>query len=203
MNKPPANCSMFSGRGSDESHSEWSPQDPGRAPASHSPRHAPGARPVPCPYCGATSGVRQTGDTGRIQAWSCDHCDTDWAFTVPDSRTAALLGDLGAAAQEIRRLRWTLAQVVALADAAPTITNEQLRDRLLALAARWWALSPLDRLEHAGRDSTVIAALRAVLLRHQPPATGAAKAPEQTVEIAEGAHRGSSGPFTPEADSHR
>jgi hypothetical protein len=51
--------------------------------------------------------------------------------------------------------------------------------------ARWWVLSPLDRLERADRDSTVIAALRAVLLRHQPPATGAAKTPEQAVEIAE------------------
>jgi hypothetical protein len=95
---------------------------------SHSPRPAPGARPVPCPYCGATSGVRQTGDTGRIQAWTCDRCDTDWAFTVPDSHTAALLSDLGAVAQEIRRLRWVLGQVIALADAAPKITNEQLRD---------------------------------------------------------------------------
>jgi hypothetical protein len=35
--------------------------------------------------------------------------------TVPDSRTAALLSDLGAAAQEIGRLRWTLQQVVILA----------------------------------------------------------------------------------------
>jgi hypothetical protein len=33
----------------------------------------------------------------------------------PDSRTAALLGDLGAAAEEIGRLRWTLQQVVILA----------------------------------------------------------------------------------------
>jgi ribosomal protein L37AE/L43A len=89
------------------------PQIPAGRRSSHSPRHAPGARPVPCPYCGATSGVRHTGDTGRIQAWSCDHCATDFAFTVPDSRTAAaLLGDLGAVAQEIRQLRWALAQVI-------------------------------------------------------------------------------------------
>jgi hypothetical protein len=45
------------------------------------------------------------------------------------------LVDLCAAVEEIGRLRWRLAaQIVALADAAPTITNEQLRDRLLALA---------------------------------------------------------------------
>jgi hypothetical protein len=60
------------------------------------------------PYCRTTRGARQTSDTGRIQAWACDHCDTDWTFTVPDSRTVALLGDLGAAAEEIGRLRWTL-----------------------------------------------------------------------------------------------
>jgi hypothetical protein len=55
---------------------------------------------------------------------------------VPDSPTAALLGDLGAAVEEmeIGRLRWKLAQVVALADDAPHLTGEQLRDRLLALA---------------------------------------------------------------------
>jgi transposase-like protein len=91
------------------------------------------ARPVPCPYCGTTSGVRQTSDTSRIQAWACDRCDTDFAFTVPDSRTAALLGDLGAVAQEIRRLRWTMAQVITLADEMPKLTDVELRTRLLML----------------------------------------------------------------------
>jgi hypothetical protein len=110
------------------------PQIPARRRSSHSPRPAPDARPVPCPYCGATSGVRQTSDTGRIQAWACDRCDTDWAFTVPDSRTAALLGDLGAAAEEIGRLRWILRQIIALADDAPQLSDVELRTRLLALA---------------------------------------------------------------------
>jgi hypothetical protein len=110
------------------------PKIPAGRRSSHSPRHAPGARPVPCPYCGTTSGVRQTSDTGRIQAWSCDRCATDFAFTVPDSPTAALLGDLSAAVEEIGRLRWKLAQVTALADDAVGLTGEQLRDRLLALA---------------------------------------------------------------------
>jgi hypothetical protein len=110
------------------------PKIPAGRRSSHSPRHAPGARPVPCPYCGATSGVRQTSDTGRIQAWACDRCATDWAFTVPDSRTAALLDDLGAVAQEIGRLRWTLRQVVTLADDAVGLTDVELRTRLLALA---------------------------------------------------------------------
>jgi hypothetical protein len=111
------------------------PKIPAGRRSSHSPRPAPGARPVPCPYCGTTSGVRQTSDIGRIQAWACDRCDTDWAFTVPDSRTVAtLLGDLGAVAQEIRRLRWTLAQVITLADEIPKLTDVELRTRLLTLA---------------------------------------------------------------------
>jgi hypothetical protein len=111
-----------------------SPQIPAGRRSSQSPRPAPGARPVPCPYCGTTSGVRQSSDTGRVQAWSCDRCDTRWAYTVvPDSRSAAL-GELGAAALEIRRLRSFLGQIVALADDAPHLADEQLRDRLLALA---------------------------------------------------------------------
>jgi hypothetical protein len=110
------------------------PKIPAGRRSSHSPRPAPGARPVPCPYCRATSGVRQISDTGRIQAWACDRCDTDWAFTVADSRTAAaLLGDLGAVAQEIRRLRWALAQVITLADEMPKLTDVELRTRLLML----------------------------------------------------------------------
>jgi hypothetical protein len=46
----------------------------------------------------------------------------------------AYLTDHGAAAEEIGRLRWTLTQVIALADDAPRLADEQLRDRLLALA---------------------------------------------------------------------
>ena len=112
------------------------PENPAGRRSSHSPRHAPGARPVPqrCPYCQTTTGVRQTSDTGRIQAWACDRCNTDWAFTVPDSRAATLLGDLDAAAQKIGRQRRILRQLVMLADAAPVLTDQYLRARLLALA---------------------------------------------------------------------
>ena len=108
---------MPSRNGSDESHSERSPQDPGRSPVEPQPpsrsRRPAGSTTVP--YCRTITGVRQTSDTGRTQAWACDRCDTDWAFTVPDSRTVALLGDLEVAAEEIGRLRWTLRQVVILA----------------------------------------------------------------------------------------
>jgi hypothetical protein len=51
----------------------------------------------------------------------------------PPSRPA-YLADLGAAAEEIGRLRWALRQVIALAEDAPGLTDAQLRERLLALA---------------------------------------------------------------------
>jgi ribosomal protein L37AE/L43A len=86
-----------------------------------------------CPYCRTRDRTRQTSDTGRVRAWSCEHCGTDWAFTALDSRTAAALADLGAVAQEIRRLRWTLTQVITLADEIPKLTDVELRTRLLML----------------------------------------------------------------------
>lgn len=91
-----------------------------------------------CPYCDTTTGVRQTSDTGRVQAWACDCCATEWAFTVirPDSHAAVLLTDLETAAEEIGRLLWTLRRVIALSDDAPGLTDEQLRTGLLVLAER-------------------------------------------------------------------
>ena len=128
-----------------------SPRDPGRAPVEPHPPSHPGARPVPCPYCETTTAVRQTSDTGRIQAWACDRCNTDWAFTVPDSRTAAPLGDLGATAEEIRRLRWKLAQVVAVANDAPGAHRSGAAGPVAGtgrvgrpVLAPGWATSPLD-----------------------------------------------------------
>ncbi|MBV8539670.1 MAG: hypothetical protein JO063_00755 [Pseudonocardiales bacterium] len=43
--------------------------------------------------------------------------------------------DLTAAAEEISRLRWALRQVITLVDDAPTLTDQQLQDRLLTLAS--------------------------------------------------------------------
>lgn len=89
-----------------------------------------------CPGCGHIEGVEQTSRTARVAAWSCTACGMDWAVSVvsPHLRSACL-ADLGTVVEEIGRLRWVLRQVVVLADIAPTITNEQLRDRLVALAA--------------------------------------------------------------------
>jgi hypothetical protein len=67
--------------------------------------------------------------------WHCSRCDLNWAISVVNPRPLpAYLADLGAAAEEIGRLRWALRQVIALADDAPGLTDCQLRDRLLALA---------------------------------------------------------------------
>jgi hypothetical protein len=38
--------------------------------------------------------------------------------------------------EKIERLRWALSQIIALADEAPGLTDEQLRERLLTLATR-------------------------------------------------------------------
>ncbi len=89
-----------------------------------------------CPYCRTSDLTRQTADTGLVRAWACDNCGTDWAFTVPDSCTVALVGDLGAAVREAGRLRWLRRQIITLADTAPSLTDEQLRTGLLNLADR-------------------------------------------------------------------
>jgi ribosomal protein L37AE/L43A len=81
-----------------------------------------------CPYCGETTAVQPTtGTSPRVQAWSCTACRTDWAITVVNpqpyfDRLAATVEQLG-----------VLRQVIALAEDAPTITDQQLRARLLAL----------------------------------------------------------------------
>lgn len=53
---------------------------------------------------------------------------------MPNSHTAAALGDLGAVAQEIGRLRWALAQVILLAGEMPKLTDVELHARLASLA---------------------------------------------------------------------
>lgn len=89
-----------------------------------------------CPCCGASDRTWQTADTGRTQAWACERCRTNWAVCLvgPGSRAAARLSEVGAATQEIRWLRGTLYQLIALADEAIGLSDHQLRARLLALA---------------------------------------------------------------------
>lgn len=52
----------------------------------------------------------------RVAAWKCTR-GLSWPASVVHPRPA-YLADLGAAADEIGRLRWVLAQVIAVADDA-------------------------------------------------------------------------------------
>lgn len=88
-----------------------------------------------CPMCGSTTSVQPiTGTSPRVQAWSCTACSLNWAISVINPHLRPLI-DLAAAAAEIGRLRWTLAQVIAVADDAPGLTDVELRTRLLELCA--------------------------------------------------------------------
>ncbi len=104
-------------------------------PACDPCRDAPGTAESR-PGCGATTGVlRTTGTTPTIRTWSCTTCGLNWVISVVNPHLRPThLADL-AAVEEIGRLRRTLRQVITLADDAPTLTDEQLRDRLLALAS--------------------------------------------------------------------
>jgi len=89
----------------------------------------------PCPYCGGTSRVQQITNTPpKVQGWSCAECGTDWWIGVVNPRPyldyLAGLVDLAAARSMLR-------QVIALADEAPALPDDQLRVRLAHLATRW------------------------------------------------------------------
>jgi transposase-like protein len=88
----------------------------------------------PCPYCGTTTGVQPTpGTSPGVKAWSCTSCRTDWAITVVNPQP--YLDRLAATVEQLGATRSVLRQVCTLADDASTITDQQLRDRLLALAS--------------------------------------------------------------------
>ena len=107
---------------------------PGRPPVERRPRlDAPGGRSAPpdpptdfdpCPYCDTTAGVQPITSNPKVQAWSCTACGTQWAISVVNPRPY------------VDRLTATvvLRQLTALADKAPTLTNAELRARLVALA---------------------------------------------------------------------
>ena len=60
-----------------------------------------------------------TGTSPRVQAWPCTVCDTSWAITIVNPQLpTGYLTDLAAAVEEVEQLRWTLAQVIAVADEA-------------------------------------------------------------------------------------
>jgi transposase-like protein len=88
----------------------------------------------PCPYCRATSGVQSTPAPPRVQAWSCTACRTDWAITVVTPRP--YFNRLAATVEQLGATRSVLRQVISLADDTATLSDSELRDRLLALADR-------------------------------------------------------------------
>jgi hypothetical protein len=72
-----------------------------------------------------------TGVSPKVDAWSCATCGTDWAVTVVNPRLflECLTGTV-----ELAAARSVLRGVITLADQMPTLTDEQLRLRLVALA---------------------------------------------------------------------
>ncbi|HEY3689306.1 MAG TPA: hypothetical protein VGL46_03265 [Pseudonocardiaceae bacterium] len=66
----------------------------------------------------------------------CARCGMNSAVTLVNrGQRPAYFDQLAATVEEIGRLQWLLRQVITLADDAPGLTDEQLRDRLAALGA--------------------------------------------------------------------
>jgi ribosomal protein L37AE/L43A len=87
----------------------------------------------PCPYCGTTSRVKViTGTPPKVQAWSCLACRTEWAITVVNPHVRPLLEQL---AEDVAA-RAVLREVIALRELAPTLTDRELRARLIRCLAR-------------------------------------------------------------------
>jgi len=83
------------------------------------------------------------GTSPGVQAWSCAVCGTDWSISRVSPRPSC--DHLVAAVQRLSALRSVLREVIVLASKSPRLTDEQLRERLLALADRAVSVSaPVD-----------------------------------------------------------
>jgi hypothetical protein len=104
-----------------------------------------------CPGCGDTTGVQPTpGISPRVKAWSCTACRTDWAITVVNPRP--YFDRLAATVEQLGATRSVLRAVVTLAEDAATLSDQELRARLLALADRpRLAQRPIVRTPEASR----------------------------------------------------
>jgi hypothetical protein len=97
----------------------------------------------PCPYCRGTSVVEVITDAPpKVQAWSCSPCGTDWAVTVVNPHLRPLLDQL---AEDVAA-RAVLAEVIALREQAPALTDGQLRTQLINCLVR------LDQICRWGAD---------------------------------------------------
>jgi hypothetical protein len=74
--------------------------------------------------------VRSDASPG-VRAWSCAACRTDWAITVANPRPFL---DHLAATVEVAAARSVLRGIIALAEQAPALPDDQLRARLADLA---------------------------------------------------------------------
>jgi hypothetical protein len=85
-----------------------------------------------CPSCGDASGVRvRSGASPRVWAWSCAACRTDWAITVVNPHPFL---DHLATTVELAAARSVLRGIIALAEQAPALPDDQLRAHLVDLA---------------------------------------------------------------------
>ncbi len=90
-----------------------------------------------CPGCGQIEGVEQTSSTPRVAAWKCTRCEMAWAISpVNNGQRPAYFELLAATVEQLGATQSVLRQVITLADDAAALSDQELRDRLLALADR-------------------------------------------------------------------
>jgi hypothetical protein len=88
-----------------------------------------------CPSCGETSGVEMFTDTlPKVQAWSCRVCGTDWAFTKVNLQMRPRPWRVQLA--ENLATFTVLQEITTLPDQADTLTDDQVRARLINCWAR-------------------------------------------------------------------
>ena len=88
--------------------------------------------PVCCVYCDAPGAQRVVCKSSQVQAWSCRGCGGRWWFTAVNPPVRAFLEQL---AEDVAA-RAVLREVIALRELAPTLTDGQLRTRLIGCLAR-------------------------------------------------------------------
>jgi hypothetical protein len=86
-----------------------------------------------CPCRGETRGVETiTGTPAEVEAWSCGACGTDWAVTVVNPHPRQFLDQLAADVAA----RAVLREITTLAGQADTLTDGQMRARLIGCLVR-------------------------------------------------------------------
>jgi hypothetical protein len=89
----------------------------------------------PCPRCGFTVGVWVfPGPSAQMRGWCCALCRTRWWIgAVVTPVTPRLFLDLAHCGRGVGAMRAVLADLVALADEAPVLSDERLRARRVGL----------------------------------------------------------------------